>query len=226
MTHPLDRPAWTALASTHAAFAEGGSLARRYRPSIVPFAAAADGSPEALAALAALVAPGESVVLAEAEPLPLPPGLEAASVAEAVQMLAEEPAAAVADPRITQLAEPDAVEMLSLATLTRPGPFTLEAMRLGRFWGVRIDGRLAAMAGERMRQPGFGELSGVATHPDFRGRGLARLLSLHVAALIRARGDTPYLHAYAANTAAIALYRSIGFALRSAMTVTVARKAG
>ncbi|TGU85202.1 GNAT family N-acetyltransferase, partial [Mesorhizobium sp. M00.F.Ca.ET.151.01.1.1] len=87
----------------------------------------------------------------------------------------------VADPRIEQLTRQDAAEMLALASLTKPGPFTLEALSLGEFWGVKIDGRLAAMAGERMKQPGYSELSGVCSHPDFRGGGLARLLSLFVA---------------------------------------------
>ena len=89
---------------------------------------------------------------------------------------------------------------------------------------TKLDGRLVAMAGERMRQPGWCELSGVCAHPDVRGRGLARLLSLHVADRILGRGETPYLHAYAANAAAIRLYQSIGFAVRCAMTVTAARR--
>ncbi|TGP83828.1 GNAT family N-acetyltransferase, partial [Mesorhizobium sp. M8A.F.Ca.ET.218.01.1.1] len=95
-------------------------------------------------------------------------------------------------------------------SLTKPGPFTLEALSLGEFWGVKIDGRLAAMAGERMKQPGYSELSGVCSHPDFRGGGLARLLSLFVANRIVARGEVPYLHAFANNAAAIRLYESIG----------------
>lgn len=95
-----------------------------------------------------------------------------------------------------------------LASLTKPGPFTLEAPSLGDFWGIRIDGRLAAMAGERMRQPGCPELSGVCTHPDFRG--LARLLSVFVAGRIAARGEVAYLHAYDSNAA------GSGFTSRSA----------
>ncbi|TIU40383.1 MAG: GNAT family N-acetyltransferase, partial [Mesorhizobium sp.] len=96
---------------------------------------------------------------------------------------------------------------------------------LGEFWGVKIDGRLAAMAGERMKQPGYSELSGVCSHPDFRGGGLARLLSLFVANRIMARGEVPYLHAFANNAAAIKLYESIGFRLRSAMNIAVVQRA-
>ncbi|MDR6952427.1 putative GNAT family acetyltransferase [Ancylobacter sp. 3268] len=220
--HPLDRPVWTALTSLQAPLAEGDALARRYPADIVPFAAMADDRVESRRALAALVAPGDTVVLAEAEDVVLPEELSAVSVAEAVQMLAALPLPQVEDARIKSLAAADAAEMLELATLTRPGPFSLKALSLGRFWGIRIDGRLAAMAGERMRQPGFTELSGVCTHPDLRGHGLGRTLSLHVAAQIVARGDTPYLHAYAGNAAAIGLYESIGFRVRRPMNVVVA----
>jgi predicted GNAT family acetyltransferase len=90
---------------------------------------------------------------------------------------------------------------------------------LGEFWGIKDAGVLVAMAGERMKHEGFTEVSGVCTHPHARGRGLGRALSAHVAARISARGDTPYLHAYASNTAAIELYRSLGFAIHRQMYV-------
>ncbi|TPI32384.1 hypothetical protein FJW07_27525 [Mesorhizobium sp. B3-1-9] len=108
-----------------------------------------------------------------------------------------------------------------LASLTKPGPFTPEALSLGDFWGIRIDGRLAVMAGERMRQPGCPELSGVCTHPDFRVGG--RRLSVFVAGRIAARGEVAYLHAYDSNAAAIGLYESIGFRLRNRMNMAMAR---
>ena len=93
-----------------------------------------------------------------------------------------------------------------------------------RFIGLRIDGRLAAMAGKRMRFPGFVEVSGVCTHPDYRGRGLARLLSAEVAADIQRRGERPFLHAWTTNTAAITLYESLGFEIRTAVNVSVLQR--
>lgn len=94
---------------------------------------------------------------------------------------------------------------------------------MGRFIGLRVDGRLVAMAGERMRFAGHVEVSGVCTHPDFRGRGLARRLSAAVAADIQRRGALPFLHAWTANKAAIALYESLGFEVRSPVNVVVLR---
>jgi len=226
MRHVLDRPVWSALETRHQAFAQGGALARRYPSSIVPFAASAADDTESLQALQALVASGESVILLQADAIALPAGLAAIATAAGVQMVLEAPLHAVSDERVQQLTQDDAAEMLALASLTKPGPFTLRALSLGDFWGIKVDGRLAAMAGERMKQPGYTELSGVCSHPEFRGGGLGRLLSVFVANQIVARGEVPYLHAYATNAAAISLYESIGFSLRSPMHVAVVQRAG
>jgi predicted GNAT family acetyltransferase len=180
-------------------------------------------SSESLQALAKLASTGENVLLLMADPIVAPLDFAIVTAAPAVQMVAAERLEQVWDDRIVQLSQADAAEMLDLATLTKPGPFSLRALSLGDFWGIRIGGRLVAMAGERMKQSGYTELSGVCTHPDFRRKGLGRLLSLYVADKIFARGDQPYLHAYATNKSAIALYESIGFKLRSAMNVAVIR---
>ncbi|RWA58189.1 GNAT family N-acetyltransferase [Mesorhizobium sp. M4B.F.Ca.ET.190.01.1.1] len=226
MNHLLDRPIWSALSSRHQSFAQGDSLAKRYRPSIVPFAATAADDTASLEALGRLIPPLESSIVVQADAIVLPAALSAISTASLVQMIAEQPVQAVSDERIRRLTQHDAAEMLALAALTKPGPFTLEALSLGDFWGVKIDGRLAAMAGERMKQPGYTELSGVCSHPDFRGGGLARRLSLFVANQIMTRGEIPYLHAYASNVAAIGLYESIGFRLRSMMNMAVVQRTG
>jgi predicted GNAT family acetyltransferase len=63
-------------------------------------------------------------------------------------------------------------------------------------------------------RPGWTEISAVCTDPAYRGHGLATRLVRAVAAGIRARGETPFLHTSAANGAAIRLYESIGFRLR------------
>jgi len=223
MTHILDRPVWSALTTRQAALAEGGALARRYDPSIVPFAAARDDGAESLQALSALAGPDESLLLVQADEIVLPPGLAAVSSAAGVQMTLKRPPPKISDARIERLSDADAAEMLTLATLTRPGPFTLRAQMLGEFFGVKVDGRLVSMAGERMKQEGFTEVSGVCTHPDFAGRGLARLLSVFMTHRVLQRGETPYLHAYATNKAAIGLYESIGYELRKMMNIAVVR---
>ena len=219
MSHVLDRPVWNALSTRHAALAQGGSLAKRYAPSIHPFASSRDDHPESLSGLAEISAPGETLIFLQADDFVLPPGFATTMTAFGVQMIAGRHMPEVSDERIVSLGEADAADMLELATLTKPGPFTLRAQALGDFWGIRENGRLIAMAGERLKQEGCTELSGVATHPDFQGKGLGRLMTLHAAGKIFAKGEQPFLHTYAANSVAIGLYESIGFRLRTRMNV-------
>lgn len=224
MSHILDRPAWNALASVHSAFAEGTPLAKRYAPSIVPFAAMKDETPESIAAISALPLAGETMALVEAQPIPALPGFEIIIDDTLVQMLAEKPFERIKDPRIEKLGDQDAADMLALATLTKPGPFTLRAQSLGTFWGIRMDGRLVAMGGQRMRQPDFAELSGLCVHPDMQGKGLGKLMLRFVAGEISAGNETVYLHAYKHNEGAVGLYRSLGFAIRSDMHFRVVKR--
>jgi len=225
MMHPLDRPVWMSLSTYHASLSEGNALARRFVRDVNLFASARDESPEALDALADLVGPEECVFLLQSPKINVPTGLDVVKVAEGVQMVAA-PSSAFGGPRddMLKLNEKDAPEMLALATLTEPGPFLTRTHAMGSFLGIRIDGQLAAMAGERMRFPGYTELSGVCTHPKFRGRGLARRLSAAVAADIQARGDQIFLHAWKANHPAIALYETLGFKIRTEVNVVVLKR--
>jgi predicted GNAT family acetyltransferase len=114
--------------------------------------------------------------------------------------------------------------MLDLVARTKPGPFAVRTVELGCYLGIRRDGKLVAMAGERMHPPGWSEISAVCTDPAYRAQGLGRRLVSAVGAVIAGRGDRVFLHASAANTRAIALYEAIGFRLRmrsDMITVTV-----
>ncbi|RVT96977.1 GNAT family N-acetyltransferase [Rhodovarius crocodyli] len=214
----LDRPIWAALTGPQAHLAQGDARAWRFDPAVLPFAAGD------AAALAALPAPGEAIMLFETAPPDCPAGLVEEARAEGVQMVATRPVAAPADPRIEPLGPAEVAEMVALADLTKPGPIGPRCLELGGFWGIRLGGRIAAMAGERLRLPGHAEVSGVCTHPDHRGQGLAGLLTRHVAALIQARGETPFLHAYAGNTGAIGVYERLGFAIARRMQGRVYRR--
>jgi predicted GNAT family acetyltransferase len=156
----------------------------------------------------------------------VPAGLVPLKVAKGVQMVATRSVQTAGHTDdIVQLTDADAPEMLALATLTEPGPFLARTHTMGSFFGIRIGGRLAAMAGERMRFPGCTEVSGVCTHPDFRGLGLARRLSAAVAERIGSRGERPFLHAWKTNLPAISLYASLGFEIRAEVDVSVLERA-
>ncbi len=221
----LDRPVWAALAAAPH-LAEGGVLARRYRPDVNLFASARDDGEDSLAALCNLVRADEAVYVLQVPTIRVPAGLAALREARGVQMQATRPVTPDGgEGTLVDLGDDDAAEMLALAQLTQPGPFLARTHTMGGFVGVRLESRLVAMAGERMRFAGHSEISGVCTHPDARGRGLARRLSAVVAQRIQQRGELPFLHAWTSNRPAIALYESLGFALRAEVHVAVLQRA-
>jgi predicted GNAT family acetyltransferase len=223
--HPLDRPVWASLTTHHVALSEGNELARRFARDVNLFASALDDTPEAVAELASLVKPGETIFILQVPEIVIPSGLVEVKVAKGVQMVA--PRGMTLETLrgdIQALTQEDAPEMLALATLTEPGPYLARTPAMGTFIGIRIGGRLVAMAGERMRFPGYTEVSGVCTHPEFRGRGLARRLSAAVVAAIEARGDQAFLHAWKSNHSAISLYEGLGFKVRAEVNVAVLRR--
>jgi predicted GNAT family acetyltransferase len=224
MTHPLDRPVWNALTSRQAHLAEGGHRALRIGVDYGLFAASRDLSNGDLAALTALIPQDGIVGILETCAIPAPPGATEVMRGDVHQMMAKH--ITTKEPRfdVIALSDNDADEMLALATLTEPGPFFRRTHHLGDFVGVRQQGKLVAMAGERLKLNGFTEISAVCTHPDWRGRGYAGGLMQIVAQRILARDETPFLHVYAGNSGAIALHETMGFCFRKALTFTVLGK--
>ncbi|MGW2788387.1 GNAT family N-acetyltransferase [Streptomyces sp. NPDC001251] len=222
--HVLDNAAWAALTGPQAHLAERHGRAARFPTDVSPFTALADPTDaRAWDDLALLVGPGALTPVTAVRTVP--DGWEIEQSGEGVQMVAtalrDEPA-----PEAVRLGLADVPEILELIALTRPGPFLPRTVELGTYLGLREDGRLIALAGERLRPPGWTEISAVCTHPDHRGRGLATRLVRAVAHGIRERGDTPFLHAAASNTNAIRLYESIGFTLRHRTRFLLVRAPG
>ena len=223
MSDLLDRPVWNALTTEQSNLAAVTGAAVRMDADYGPFAAARDDGAEAQAALAAtLRGPDDRIGVVERQAWPVPEGLRVLGGGELVQMVFEGPAPGEPDdPRIELLKARDAKQMTALAHATEPGPWGRKTHLYGDYYGIRIDGKLAAMAGERMRLPGRAELSGVSTWPEFRGQGLASALVRRVVRGLLARGDTPFLHCYAANAGAVALYEALGFRIRARMSFTI-----
>lgn len=226
---PLDRPVWHALTSRQAHLAEGDARALRMKADYGLFAASRDLAPENLDGLTALIPQDGAIGIVETSPITPPPGTIEVMCGNVHQMMARE--IAIKEPRfdVIALGDADAEEMLALATLTEPGPFFHRTHQLGNFIGVRQQGKLVAMAGERLKLAddsfgAFTEVSGVCTHPGWRGKGYAGGLMRIVAQRILERGETPFLHVYAANSGAIALYQALGFRFRAALTFTVLQR--
>jgi ribosomal protein S18 acetylase RimI-like enzyme len=244
--HVLDNPVWHALRGPQRVLGRATEQVGRFDGDVSPFGALADGADVDLAwpELARLLGPKGTAELTGDLPDP-PAGWTVTSRLEGVQMVAERlrgqptelgsrrEGATSSPPRQTApetsavktiapspvpLGAANVPEMMALVKVAQPGPFEARTIEFGGYMGIRIDGDLVAMAGERLRPPGYTEISAVATHPDYRRRGLARQVVLSVADNIIRRGDTPILHALLRNPGAIDLYESLGFTARRPMT--------
>ncbi|GLS18911.1 GNAT family N-acetyltransferase [Labrys miyagiensis] len=218
--HVLDHPIWSALNGTQQGLAEGGALARRYPVEVAPFAALRDNSAESFAALGELMAPGDRAALCTTDPVAPPESFEVLMARMGDQMIGAPADIPAGSAEIVELGGEDVTAMMELADLTKPGPFNTRTHSLGTFLGIRVAGRLAAMAGERMRPGRYTEITAVCTHPDHRGHGYAQALLGEVARRIHGRGEIPFLHVFSDNHAAIGLYRRLGMHTRRQLHFT------
>jgi ribosomal protein S18 acetylase RimI-like enzyme len=218
----LDNPVRTSLTGPHARFAEKHGQVLRYQADVAPFLALPDRPDEvAWRDLADFVGPGGEVTLTGGSIMP-PADWEVIAEFPAVQLV-DDGVVGVEDPEAVVLGPADVPEMLDLVARTQPGPFLPRTVELGTYLGIRREGALVAMAGERLHPPGFTEVSAVCTDPAHRGQGLAARLVHAVVAGIKDRGDIPFLHATATNTNAIRLYEALGFRLHRRPVFKVAR---
>ena len=220
--HPLDRPVWASLSSTHQKYSAGSKRARRFLSEVAPFGAILDESKQSISELADLLECSGSLAVAQAPTFPCPQNGRVKAQLPSIQMVYEGPEfASFEHPKIEALKPCEAPMMISLAKLTDPGPFERRTHELGQFWGIKHDDRLVAMAGERLKTPGFVEISGVCTDPKFEGRGYGRALCIQLCSTIRSHGCQPFLHEFEDNARAIKLYESLGFVPRAKILVTV-----
>lgn len=224
--HPLDNVIWHALTTRQAQFAECSALARRFVREVSPLSGFEEPSDANYAALAALVGNGATTAVFLDHPFLPRPGWEFVVGAPLVQMVCDKPAplASSNGHAILELGSSESPEMLELTALTKPGPFGTRTHELGAYLGIRDGGKLVAMAGERLKVPGFTEISAVCTHPEHTGKSYARLLMSKIIDRIRAKGETPFLHVRQDNTRAIAVYELLGFRARKLLHFAVLRR--
>ncbi|GAA1610379.1 GNAT family N-acetyltransferase [Actinoplanes couchii] len=224
-TAVLDNPAWSSLTGAHARFAVTNGQAARYDDDVAPFHAVADpADPQAWKDLAGLVPVGGTVAITGAGGAVFP-GWEIGAGGSGVQLVSTPAFQSDFDPAAVRLGPADVPDILDLIDRTQPGPFRRRTVELGTYLGLRApDGRLIALAGERLHPAGWTEISAVCTDPGHRKKGLASRLVRAVAAGIRERAEIPFLHAAAGNVNAIRLYESIGFVLRKRTDFTQYRR--
>lgn len=219
---PLDNPIWHALNSHHQHLAVRGESAVRYPPDMLGAVAISENSSAALNNLRGLVETNEIIGIFGSVPEDLS-GWEVLQIDQARQLIYEnlKPATGV---DAVVLTVKDVPEMLELVNLAKPGPFSARTIEMGQYLGIRQDGLLVSMAGERFHLTGFCEVSAVCTHPDYRGRGYAGALATMVAEAILERQETPFLHVAPGNDAALRLYIKLGFRIRTEIQVSILKK--
>ncbi|MER7501706.1 GNAT family N-acetyltransferase [Nonomuraea pusilla] len=217
-TGTLDDPVGESLRGHHAHLARRLGRAAGYVPGVATFSTVpADPDPAEWADLARLLGPGELADLFSCPATP-PADWEPVFALDGLQMIFPSDGRPEPEPAIVELGIDDVPDMLDLTGRTRPGPFWPRTHELGTYLGIRENGALVAMAGERLRPPGWTEISAVCTAPEARGRGHAARLVRALVTRITSRNERPFLHVAGANTSAIALYERLGFVVRRRVT--------
>ncbi len=226
--HALHNVCYQALTTRQAHFAESSDQARRFFPEVSVIGGFLEPTPRGYDSLAALVKDGQTVNLALEAPYQPQPGWTLVFGSPMLQMVYErdrpELNSTPTGETIVELGPDNVPDMMELTSLTRPGPFSRRTHELGTYLGIYRDGKLIAMAGERLKVPGYTEVSAVCTNPDHTGKGHARRLMTMVMLRIFDRGETPFLHVREANARAVQLYERLGFAKRVLLHLAVLRK--
>jgi GNAT superfamily N-acetyltransferase len=206
----LDNPFWSSLQSRHRHLARIAGDTARYPADFAPFLGVAASDATVAGALASLIAPDETLLLLGVAPRAID-GWRLDPFADLAQMTCDHPLDIIDGPDVIELAEAHRADVLALTTLVYPHYFRPRTMELGRYIGIYQDGRLAAMAGERLGMDRLQEISAICTHPDFNGRGYARRLTAVLSNDNLQRGRTPFLHVSHENTRAKRMYEQMGY---------------
>lgn len=225
--HPLHNVIWRALTTRQAHFAEECGTARRFPREVTSLCAFEEPSDAGYESLAGLVGEGGTAGLFLDDPFTARDGWSYVGGVPCLEMVCENGAGSAEvnpSPKLIELSKQDSPEMVELTAMTKPGPFGTRTHELGYYVGIRDGGRLVAMAGERLKVPGYTEVSAVCTHPEHTGKGYARVLMLEVMKRIRERGEKPFLHVRDDNARAIQLYERLGFATRVTLHYAILRR--
>ncbi|WP_343688304.1 GNAT family N-acetyltransferase [Chitinophaga sp.] len=214
----LDNPVWHALQTVHRTLAQGTPIVQRYRRGVLQVMGAAHPETAPYNELSDWLAVGEKMFTVGDVPV-MPKNWKYLRQVDCLQMLCEvKPAVSSAE--VVKLEDKDLPGMLTLINIALPGFFHEETPLLGDYFGIFQAGRLVSMAGERMKLEGYTEVSAVATHPDFTGRGYAQQLVGHVVARNLDAGIVPFLHVTATNERAVKVYEKLGFKSRRRIAFT------
>ena len=225
MPHILDNMIWNAITTGNSDIAIVKDEVGRYLPAIAPFAGMKEFNDVNLQNLYEFIPVAGRVAISSLKKMEHDESKwKLVQAMDVTQMVYEYPVNTFVTKNsnfIVPLTDEHIPLLLELTALTKPGPFLERTIEFGNYFGIFIDGRLAAMTGQRMNPVPYMEVSAVCTHPDFRGNGYAKALMLHVMKIILDNSFTPFLHVLTSNIIAIQLYESIGFGKRTELFVDV-----
>jgi ribosomal protein S18 acetylase RimI-like enzyme len=215
----LINPVWLALAGKQKDFAVSRHSHLRYQPDVLPFAAVSEAG-----TVVEIDSELDAGPLFFCDVLPKLAGdhfvesrFRVAQMVYRGDLLAE-----ATHEHEVELTLSDAEEMLELTSVAFPEFFRIHSVKLGRFVGIKQDGQLVAMAGERFRLPVLREISAVCTRPGSTGKGFASHLMKR---LLGSSAELPFLHVSESNSHAFALYQRLDFEhVRTIDVMKVSRK--
>ena len=227
MDTPIVNPVWEALTGRQKHLNTGGEIVKFFNPEVCPFVAMENWDTTNLTSLEAMLPAGRSFSVMIAKTVDIPSCFEIVFSCMLYQMICRKPVKPSKDlSEIRLLSYQHVPEMLALTTLTKPGPFFQNTIGMGDYYGIVLNGQLAAMAGERLKPEGFSEVSAICNHPEHLGRGYASLLTAHVTRKIQEEGAIPFLHVKQDNDRAIQVYQRIGFDVAANVHFAVFKRKG
>lgn len=212
MEHLLNNPAFYALQSRDAHLGAGTENVKYFDEEVSPFAGFHEDYSKGFDELYNLLPTGRNILYATRNEIKEPDGWQLIREIKGLQFVfAGNSMETKYSLNLVPLENKHVEEMIALATLTRPGPFSKRTIDFGHYYGIFDNDKLVSMAGQRLHVFNFSEVSAVCTHPDYHGKGFAAILLQHQIEIICKSGQTPFLHVRDDNERAIALYERLGF---------------
>ena len=220
----LANPVWHALGTMQQHLNAGNQQLRFFAPAVAPFAGMENWDTASLHHFEANMPAQRRLYLMQETAVVIPSSLQVHFTVPLYQMICADFQPAFEDYPLVPLTEEHIPQMLALTALTKPGPFLAQTIRFGGYVGVFDGDQLIAMGGERLKVPGFTEVSAICTHPDYRGRHLARHILSQVSQQIIRRGEVPFLHSLTTNEPALKVYAQLGYRLNRNIFFAIVEK--
>jgi ribosomal protein S18 acetylase RimI-like enzyme len=207
----LANPVWQALNTVQQHMNAGNEQLAYFAPEVAPFVGMPEWTEPSLQLFESTLPTARRFSLMQEESVTIPTSMLVHFAAPLYQMICVDFQPAFQGHTLVPLTEEHLPQMLELTALTKPGPFFAQTIQFGGYVGVFDGDQLIAMGGERLKVPGYTEVSAICTHPDYRGRQLARHILSHVSQQIIHRGEVPFLHSLTTNEPALKVYQQLGY---------------